>query len=69
MYIENIVLLIFKKVVIARLRESAIHPISRKTPAPKYQPTNRKKRKGKIVEDYNRDRAAYANKNVLALLL
>ena len=29
-----------------------------KTPAPQYQPIDRKKRKGKIVEDYNRDRAA-----------
>ena len=29
----------------------------------------RKKRKGKIVEDYSRDRAAYANKKTLALLL
>ena len=30
---------------------------------------DRKKRKGKIVEDNNRDRAAYANKKALALLL
>ena len=30
---------------------------------------DRKKRKGKIVEDYSRDTAAYANKKALALLL
>ena len=36
-------------------RESDIHPISLKTPAPQYQLTDRQKRKGKIVEDYNRD--------------
>ena len=39
-------------------RESGIHPISPKTPAPQYQPIDRKKRKGKKVEDYSRDRAA-----------
>ena len=51
-------LLILKKIGSARLRESDIHPISRKTIAPQYQPIDRKKRKGKIVEDYSRDRAA-----------
>ena len=50
------------------LRESDVHPISRKTPAPQYQPIDRKKTKGK-VEDYSRDRTAYANKEALALLL
>ena len=40
------------------LLESDIHPISPKTPAPQYQPIDRKKRKGKRVEDYSRDRAA-----------
>ena len=39
-------------------RVSGIHPISPKTPARKYQPIDRKKRKGKRVEDYSRDRAA-----------
>ena len=53
----------------ARLRESDIHPISPKTPAPQYQHKDRKKRKGKIVEDYSMDRAAYVNKKALALLL
>ena len=53
----------------ARLRESDIHPISPKTPAPEYQPIDRKKRNGKRVEDYSRDRAAQANKEALALLL
>ena len=38
--------------------ESDVHPISSKTPALQYQPIDRKKRKGKIVEDYSRDRAA-----------
>ena len=38
-------------------RESDIHPISPKTAAPQYQPVDRKKRKGKIVDDYSRDRA------------
>ena len=40
-----------------------------KTPAPQYQPIDRKKRKGKRVEDHSRDKAAQANKNALALLL
>ena len=62
-------LLLFKKVGSARLRESDIHRISPKIPAPQYEPIDRKKRKGKRVEDYNRDRAAYANKKALALLL
>ena len=53
-----ILLLILKEVGSARLRESDIHPISPKTPAPQYQHVDRKKRKGKIVEDYSRDRAA-----------
>ena len=39
-------------------REWYIHPISPKTPAPQYQPIDRKKIKGKIVEDYSMDRAA-----------
>ena len=53
-----LLLLLLKKVGSARLRESDVHPISPKTPAPQYQPIDRKKRKGKIVEDYSRDRAA-----------
>ena len=40
----------------ARLRENDTHPINPKTPAPQYQFI--KKRKGKVVEDYSRDRAA-----------
>ena len=51
-------LLLLKKVGSARLRESDIHPISPKTPAAQYQPLDRKKRKGKMVEDYSMDRAA-----------
>ena len=51
-------LLLFKKVGSARLRESDVHPISPKTPAPQYQPIDRKKRNGKKMEDYSKDRAA-----------
>ena len=51
------------------MRESDAHPISPKTPAPQYQPIDRKKRKGKRVEYYCRDRAAEANKEALVLLL
>ena len=51
-------LLLFKKVGSARLRESDVHAISPKTPAPQYQPIDRKMRKVKRVEDYSRDRAA-----------
>ena len=53
-----LLLLLLKKVRSARLRESDVHLISLKTPAPQYQPIDRKKRKGKKVEDYSRDRAA-----------
>ena len=51
-------LLLLKKVGSARLRESDVQLISPKTPAPQYQPIDRKKRKGKRVEDYTRGRAA-----------
>ena len=51
-------LLLLKKVGSARLRESELHPISPKTPAPQYKPIDRKKRKGKRAEDYSWDRAA-----------
>ena len=51
-------LLLLKKVGSARLWESGIHSISPKTPAPQYQPIDRKKRKGKKIEHYIRDRAA-----------
>ena len=57
-----LVVVVLKEVASARLRESDIHPISSNTPAPQYQPIDRKKRKGKIVENYSRDRAAYTNK-------
>ena len=33
-------------------------PYQSEDPAPQYQPIDRKKRKGKRVEDYSRDRAA-----------
>ena len=53
-----LLLLLLEEVGSARLRESDIHPISPKTPAPQCQPIDRKKRKGKIVENYSWDRAA-----------
>ena len=53
-----LLLLLLKEVSRAMLRRSDIHPISPKTPAPQYQPIDRKKRKGKIVEDNSRARAA-----------
>ena len=53
-----LLLLLLKKFGSVRVRESDIHPISPKTSAPQYQPTDRKKRKGKRVEYYSRDRAA-----------
>ena len=64
---QLLLLLLLKKVGGARLGESDIHPISAKTPAPQYQPIDRKKRKGKRVEDYSRDGEAQANKEALAL--
>ena len=51
-------LLLLKEDGSARLRESDIYPISPKTPATQYQFIDRKKRKGKRVEDDSRDRAA-----------
>ena len=50
-----IIIIIIKRGASARLRESDIPPISPKTPSPQYQPIDRKKRKGKIVEDYTLD--------------
>ena len=47
------ILLLLKKLGSARLGERGIHPISPKTPAPQYQPIDRKKRNGKRVEDYS----------------
>ena len=69
MVLYPLLLLLLKKVSSERLRESDIYPISPKTPAPQYQPIDRKKRKGKIAEDYSRDRTAKVNKKSLALLL
>ena len=39
-----LLLLLLKKVGTARLKESDVHPVSPKTPAPQYQPIDRKKR-------------------------
>ena len=46
---------IIKMVGSARLGESGVNPISPKTPAPQYQPIDRKEREVKRVEDYSRD--------------
>ena len=46
-----------------------MQPLSPKTAVPQYQPIDRKKIKRKIVEDYNRAKAASANEKALALLL
>ena len=42
-----LLLLLLKKVGSAKPRESDVHFISQKTPAPQYQPKERKMRKGK----------------------
>ena len=55
---QHQLLLLLENVGSARLRDSGIHPLSPKTPAPQYQPIDRKKRKGKKLEDDRRDRAA-----------
>ena len=68
-FLLSLLLLLLKKVCSASLRQTDVNPISPKTPAPQYKPIDRKKRKGKRVEDYSRDRAAYANKEALALPL
>ena len=57
-YLQKLLLLLLKEVGSARLRESNIHPISPNTPATQYQPIDRKKIKGKGVEDYSRDGTA-----------
>ena len=46
----NRLLLLLSKVGSARLRESDVHLVSPKTPAPQYQPMDRKKRKGENSE-------------------
>ena len=56
---QIIIIIIIKRGRQCRLREIDIYPISPKTSAPQYQPIDRKKRKGKIVENYSRDRAAW----------
>ena len=59
-----------KEVCSARLTDNDIHPISPKTPAPQYQPIDRKKRNGKIVEDYvSIGKIVLANKKALSRFL
>ena len=55
---EWIIIIIIKKGRQCKAESDDVHPISPKTPAPQYQPIDRKKRKGKRLEDYSRDRAA-----------
>ena len=55
---QIIIIIIKKRSAVQGGGESDIHPFSPKTPAPQYQPIDRKKRKGKRVEHYSRDRAA-----------
>ena len=51
-------IIISKKGRQCKVRESDIHPISPKISALQYQPIDREKRMGKIIEDYSMDRAA-----------
>ena len=67
--IFSLLLLLLSNRSVVQGWESDIHPISSKTPAPQYQPIDRKKRNGKILDEYSRDRAASANKKELTLLL
>ena len=61
---ESLLLLLLKKVGSARLGESDNTPYQSEDPSPTIPtypgraPIDRKKRKGKRVEDYSRDRAA-----------
>ena len=61
-------LLLFKKVGKAKLGESDLSIINPKTPAPQYQPIERRKRKGKQKKT-NGKRTAYANKKIILALL
>ena len=53
-----IIIIIIKKGQQCKAGREWYNPISPKTPAPQYQPIDRKKRKEKSAEDYSRDRAA-----------
>ena len=53
-----LLLLLLKEVGSATLRESDIHRLSPKRSASQYQPRDKNKRKGKIVEDNSGDNAA-----------
>ena len=48
-----LLLLLLKEVGSARLGERDLHPISTKIPCPQYQPIDRTKRRGKVVDDNN----------------
>ena len=53
-----IIIIIIKKGRQCKAEREWCTPYQSNTPAPQYQPIYRKKRKGKRVEDYSRDRAA-----------
>ena len=61
-----IIIIIIKKGQQCKAEREWYTPYQSEDPSP---PIERKKRKGNIVEDYSRDRAAYANKKIFALLL
>ena len=50
-----LLLLSLNEVGSAKLRDNYLYPNSPKTPAPQYQPIDRKERNGKIVEGYSKD--------------
>ena len=52
----RLLLFLFTEVGSARLGERVKYTLSVRRP--QYEPIDRKKRKGKIVEDYSKDRAA-----------
>ena len=55
---QGTIIIIIKRGRQCKAERESYTPISQKTPAPQYQPIDRKKRKGKIVEDYSMDIAA-----------
>ena len=52
------IIIIIKKGRHCKAEREWYTPYQSKDPSPQYQPIDRKKRKGKKVEDYSRDRAA-----------
>ena len=65
----KIIIIIIKKGQQWKAGREWYTPYQSEDPSPTIQPIDRKKRKGKRVENYSRDGAASANKEALALLL